>query len=65
MRWDMNHADRPRSYQSAIADAVRRVHRPRAKARIRPAGRQGATNLLASFGMIAGLVLFWMMAINL
>jgi hypothetical protein len=65
MRWDMHDADRRRAYQGAIANAVRRVQRPRARARIRPAGQQRASNLLASCGMVAGLLLFWMMAINL
>ncbi len=62
MRWDPTDADRPQSHPHAMANAAKRARRARARATARPAGRHAATNLLASFGMIAGLLLVWAMA---
>jgi len=44
---------------------MQRLRRVRARAAIRPAGQRGAANMLASFGMIGGLLLFWAMAVTM
>jgi hypothetical protein len=65
MRWDPTDADRPQSHLHMMADAVKRIRRRRARATTRPAGQREAANLLASFGMIGGLLLFWAITVTL
>ena len=65
MRWDTNDADRRRSHPGSTADVVARLRRRRARAAVRPLRQREATQLLASFGMIGGLLLFWAMAVTM
>jgi hypothetical protein len=63
MRWDQGDAGRPQSDSLTMAGVVKRFRRVCARAAIRPAGQRETANLLASFGMISGLLLFWAMAV--
>jgi hypothetical protein len=65
MRWSPTEADRLQSHPDAMAHGAHRARRPRIRASIRPAGQRIAANLLASFGMIASLLLFWAVAVIL
>jgi hypothetical protein len=47
---------------NATADAMKRA-RPRSLAR--PAAQRASTNLMASFGMIAGLLLGWAIIVSM
>jgi hypothetical protein len=62
MRWDLNDTDRR---QSDTGPATKRARRPQIRTARRPIGPREANNLVASFGMIAGLLLFWAMAVSL
>jgi len=63
MRRDPNDGMDTRSQQQRISAATRRLRRARAKAR--PARSSATNNMLASFGMIAGLLMIWAMTVNL
>jgi hypothetical protein len=56
MRWDQD---------ETIGKPAKRLRRATVRTARRPMGQREATNLLASFGMIAGLLLFWAMAVTL
>jgi hypothetical protein len=48
-----------------MSGVMKRLRRVRARAAIRPTGQRETANLLASFGMIGGLLLFWAMAVTM
>lgn len=64
MHRDTFDADRPQPRQQLMADAVQRLRRSVARAKVRPAKPQ-TNNALASFGMIIGLLLVWAMAVSM
>jgi hypothetical protein len=54
-------ADCPRT----MADATKRARRPHPRSLARPAAQRAGTNLLSSFGMIAGLLLGWAIIVSM
>ncbi len=64
MRWNRIDADRSPRHPSAMAGTTKPIRRKRPRVATRPMERRAATNFLASFGMIAGLLLFWAMAVT-
>jgi hypothetical protein len=65
MRCDPTDADRRQPHTDAMAGAAKQARRRRPRAAIRLAGQREAANLLASFGMIGALLLFWAIAVTL
>ena len=65
MQPDMNDGMDKRSRQQRVAGATRRLRGVRARAKARPARSSTTNNMLASFGMIVGLLMIWAMTVNM
>ena len=64
-RRDLKEGIEAHSRQQRIAATARRMLRSRPRAPARPARSSGTNNMLASFGMIVGLLMIWAMAANM
>jgi len=65
MRRDLNDGIGARSHQPRIAALARHLLAARPRVKARPVRSTGASNMLASFGMIIGLLLIWALSFNM
>lgn len=64
-RTDPGNGIAARTRQQGIATAAQRLLRNRPRAKARPARSHATNNMIASFGMVAGLLMVWAMAVNM
>ncbi len=65
MRRDLNDDMAARSQQQRVTAVIRRLRRTRVRAKARPARSSATNNMLASFGMIVGLLMIWAMTVSM
>ncbi|HUN41393.1 MAG TPA: hypothetical protein VMU81_13965 [Acetobacteraceae bacterium] len=65
MRTDPGNGIATHMRRQAIAAAAQRLLRNRPRARMRSARSQPTNNMLASFGMVVGLLMVWAMAVSM
>ena len=65
MRGDRTDAEHSQSRPDAIANAAKPAGRWRVRAMAKPARHRETANLIASFELIAVLLLFWAIAANI